>query len=66
MERQAEQYANIFRVFRKHRDAIEIVTFWGINDGVSWRAGGKPLLFDAQNKPKPAFDAVLRAAETQR
>lgn len=36
-----------------------IVTFWGVNDAVSWRSQGKPLLFDGTNNPKPAFDAVI-------
>jgi endo-1,4-beta-xylanase len=39
-----------------------VVTFWGVNDGVSWRAQGRPLLFDANDQPKAAFDAVIRAA----
>ena len=30
------------------------------NDANSWRANGKPLLFDGNNHPKPAFDAVIR------
>jgi GH35 family endo-1,4-beta-xylanase len=41
---------------------VKVVTFWGVNDGVSWRANGKPLLFDSDNKPKPAFDAVIQVA----
>jgi len=39
---------------------VKMVTFWGANDGVSWRAQGRPLLFDGNNQPKPAFDAVVR------
>jgi endo-1,4-beta-xylanase len=64
-QRQAEQYANLFRAFRKHRDAVKVVAFWGANDAVSWRANGRPLLFDGDNQPKPAFDAVLRVAAEQ-
>lgn len=60
--RLAEQYANMFRAFLKHRDSVKMVTLWGVNDAVSWRANGKPLLFDGQNQPKPAFDAVIREA----
>lgn len=60
--RQAEAYAGIFRAFLKHRDAVKVVTFWGANDAVSWRAQGRPLLFDGNNQPKPAFDAVIRVA----
>jgi len=32
------------------------------HDGVSWRADGKPLLFDHHGNPKPAFAAVIRVA----
>ncbi len=59
--RLAEAYAGIFRAFLKHQKEIEVVTFWGINDAVSWRAQGKPLLFDGKNLPKPAFHAVLES-----
>ena len=58
--RLADAYAGLFRAFLKHGDAVKLVTFWGVNDGVSWRANGKPLLFDPRNEPKPAFDAVIR------
>lgn len=57
--RLAEAYAGLFRAFVKHRDSVKMVTFWGANDGVSWRANAKPLLFDGENRPKPAFDAVI-------
>jgi GH35 family endo-1,4-beta-xylanase len=40
-----------------------MVTFWGANDAVSWRARGKPLLFDGNNQPKPAFHAVMADAQ---
>lgn len=59
----AEAYSGIFRAFVKHRDTVKMVTFWGVNDAVSWRAQGKPLLFDGENKPKAAFDAVIAVAE---
>jgi GH35 family endo-1,4-beta-xylanase len=39
-----------------------MVTFWGANDALSWRARGRPLLFDGDNQPKPAFDAVIAEA----
>ena len=59
-KRLADAYAGIFRAFLKHRDRVKMVTFWGANDAVSWRRFGTPLLFDGDNKPKPAFDAVIR------
>jgi len=59
----AESYAGIFRAFLKHDKQVEIVTFWGPNDANSWRANGKPLLFDGNSQPKPAFDAVIAEAK---
>jgi endo-1,4-beta-xylanase len=61
-QRLADQYASLFKAFVKHHESVKMVTLWGVNDGVSWRADGRPLLFDPDNQPKPAFDAVIRAA----
>ena len=58
----ADAYAGIFRAFVKHRDSVKMVTFWGVNDANSWRANGKPLLFDGNSQPKPAFDTVIAEA----
>ena len=65
----AKRYADLFGVYLKHRDVITRVTFWGVADGDSWLnywpVKGRtsyPLLFDRDGKPKPAFDAVIRAA----
>ena len=60
--RLADAYAGLFRAFVKHEKYVKVVTLWGVNDGVSWRAHGRPLLFDANDLPKPAFDAVIRVA----
>ena len=58
----ADAYAGLFRAFLKHQNSVNVVTLWGVNDGVSWRAQGHPLLFDGNDQPKPALDAVIRAA----
>ena len=58
--RQADAYAGLFRAFLNHDKYVKVVTFWGVNDAVSWRAKGRPLLFDANDQPKPAFHAVIR------
>jgi endo-1,4-beta-xylanase len=58
----ADAYAGIFRAFLKHGNSVKLVTFWGVNDAVSWRAQGKPLLFDGNDRPKPAFAAVIAEA----
>jgi len=59
----ADAYAGIFRAFVKHRDSVKMVTFWGVNDAVSWRAAGKPLLFDGNDQPKASFGAVIAEAK---
>jgi len=63
--RLSEAYEGIFRAFLKHRDKVEMVTFWGPNDANSWRRRGTPLLFDVNSQPKPAFDAVIRLVTSE-
>jgi endo-1,4-beta-xylanase len=65
----ANRYADLYRVFVKHRHSIDRVTFWGVTDADSWKnnwpAKGRtdyPLLFDRKGAPKPAFYAVLDTA----
>jgi len=60
--RLADAYAGLFRAFVKHDKSVKVVTFWGANDAVSWRSQGRPLLFDGNDQPKAAFDAVIRVA----
>jgi len=64
LQQQAEDYAKLFAIFKKHAEVIERVTFWGLNDRRTWRRGQHPLLFDADNQPKPAYDAILKAAQS--
>jgi GH35 family endo-1,4-beta-xylanase len=64
-KRLADAYAGLFQAFVKHKDTIDVVTFWGVNDAVSWRSQGRPLLFDASNMPKPAFTAVIQVSAAQ-
>lgn len=65
----AKRYADLFRVYLKHRNVITRVTFWCVTDRDSWLndwpVKGRtsyPLLFDRSGQPKPAFQAVIRAA----
>lgn len=60
----AKQYVNLFTAFCKHSADIKLVTFWNVTDADSWLRGQNPLLFDAQGKPKPAYEAVLKLPET--
>ena len=65
LQRQAEQYRQLFSIFRQHSDAIARITFWDLHDGRSWlnhfpwERVNYPLLFDRDAGPKPAFGAVL-------
>ncbi len=61
-KRQADAYVNLFRAIMKHKDSVEMVTFWGVNDAVSWLGRGRPLLFDGDNQPKYAFEALMKFA----
>ena len=65
----ARRYADVFRVFLKHRDAVTRVTFWGLSDADSWLNRGRmnfPLLWDRQRQPKPAFTAVVDVLRSAR
>ena len=56
---QQDQYVNLFKVLRKHKDVIDCVTFWNVSDKDSWLGvNNYPLLFDENYKPKQAYNAV--------
>ncbi len=56
---QEDQYNRIFKVFRKHRDVIDNVTFWNVSDRDSWLGvNNHPLLFDEKYKPKRVYSVV--------
>jgi endo-1,4-beta-xylanase len=67
LQRQAAQYAQLFRLFRKYQDTIARVSFWNLHDGDSWlndfpwKRVNHPLLFDRARRPKPAYETVLKA-----
>jgi endo-1,4-beta-xylanase len=58
-EKFARRYADLFRLFQKHKDKISRVTFWGLHDGRSWLNNfpvrgrtNYPLLIDRDLKVK--------------
>lgn len=62
----AKRYEDIFKLFLKHKDKIDRVTFWGVNDEQSWLNNwpingrtNHPLLFDRNFEPKKAYFSVL-------
>lgn len=52
-------YAQLFEIFKARAASIERVTFWGLDDGTSWRASSSPLLFDKNLQAKPAYYGVI-------
>jgi endo-1,4-beta-xylanase len=65
-KKQEDQYAAVFKIFRKYKSAITGVTFWNISDKRTWLdqypvAGRKnyPLLFDQNFQPKSAYRKVV-------
>ena len=60
LEAQRATYRDVVRVCRME-PRCEAVTFWGFTDAHTWISGDRPLLFDAQYAPKPAYYGVLDA-----
>lgn len=56
---QQKKYADLFEILRKYSKNISCVTFWNVNDGVSWLgANNFPLLYDKDNQRKPVYYTV--------
>jgi endo-1,4-beta-xylanase len=66
----ADRYAALFRIFLKHHQTIDRITFWNVTDGDSWLNNfpvrgrtNYPLLFDRKGLPKPAFEAIIKTID---
>ena len=56
VKKQQEQYSNLFRVLRKHKDVVTNVTFWNLSDRDSWLGvNNYALPFDKEYKPKQVY-----------
>jgi endo-1,4-beta-xylanase len=69
----AQRYAELFSIFHKHKNKISRITFWGVDDGSSWRNNwpirGRtdyPLLFGRDYQPKPAFYSVIEVVKSNK
>ncbi|MBR6964673.1 MAG: endo-1,4-beta-xylanase [Prevotella sp.] len=62
---QSDQYNRIFKIFRKHKDVIDCVTFWNLGDKDSWLGlNNHPLPFDENYNPKNSY-FVIRDFNTE-
>ena len=53
------QYADLFKVLRKHKDVVTNVTFWNLSDRDSWLGQNNyPLPFDKEYKPKRVYSII--------
>jgi len=68
IERQlAKRYQELFEIFYKHRNKIDRVTLWGVDDSMSWKntypisnRTNYPLLWNRNLQPKSAVDLILK------
>ncbi len=66
LQKQADKYRAMMEIMLRFADQTEAVQVWGIRDDMSWRQSTpekNPLLFDRNMNPKPAFYAVIEAAQ---
>ncbi len=68
----AQKYEELFKIFLKHQDKIDRITFWGVADNHSWLNGwpvrgrtNYPLLFDRNFEPKKAYTSVMNLKNTK-
>jgi len=57
----ANLYGEYFKLYIQNADIIERVSFWGISDNRSWRRTSLPLIFDGNDKAKPAYYKAIGA-----
>ena len=69
----SDRYAELFTMMLAHPKEISRITFWGVYDKTSWLNNwpvrgrtSYPLLFDRNYRPKPAFEAVVKAGENKK
>lgn len=70
LEKQAQRYEEIFKLFIEYSDIISGVTFWGIADDATWldnfpvqNRDNWPLLFDENHLPKESFWRIIELPE---
>lgn len=68
-QEQTDFFVKLFKIYLKHADVIDRVTFWGLTDADSWKNGwpmaGRtdyPLAIDRNYNPKPFVEAIVKLA----
>lgn len=64
--RQAKRFGDLFALYRKNKEQITSVTFWGVSDDQTWLDSSPvpgrddfPLLYNDQHTPKAARAAIM-------
>jgi endo-1,4-beta-xylanase len=64
--RQAKRFGDLFTLYRKNKDQITSVTFWGVSDDQTWLDSSPvpgrddfPLLYNDAHTPKAARAAIM-------
>ncbi|WP_206099517.1 endo-1,4-beta-xylanase [Rheinheimera riviphila] len=67
-----QRYLDLFSLLLRQQQKLQRVTFWGLDDGQSWRNNfpmrGRtdyPLLFDRKLQAKPLLSALIKLASAQ-
>jgi endo-1,4-beta-xylanase len=61
MVTQANLFRSYMNVYLENSDIIERISLWGVTDNMSWRSGGRPLLFDRYGNSKRAYHSFIGA-----
>jgi endo-1,4-beta-xylanase len=63
--KQAKRFGDLFALYRKNKDIMTSVTFWGVSDDMTWLDGtvagrnDHPLIYNDAHAPKAARAAIM-------
>ncbi len=66
LDKQAKVYLEMFKLFEDYKDTINLINFWSVSDGCTWRDNWPvinrkdwPTLFDEEDNPKKAYNQIV-------